>query len=177
MKTTTLMLLFLVSCSSTKTPPKATYNDNIPTAKVSELILNVKSDMRQHPGFERIRKRHGSAKIYVADILIKTKKELPSKYITQEVINSMPIEFEYVPERIRLRLNAKASYEVDGMVDEETLDLINRKSAPDVLIYGYITDNETEQGSLYSLHLFAMDIERRMELVQIRSQILVEDMK
>ena len=152
---TILLLVLLVSCSS---KPQKTYTESMPSEKVVELMVSVKSEMESHPGFNRIKKRFGFAKIYVANIQVKTSKSLPSAHLTQEIQNTMPRDFEYVPERIRSVINENASYDVDGMVDEETLNLINKKSAPDVVIYGYITDGDSEQGSVYYLHLFAMGL-------------------
>lgn len=170
-----LILLFLVSCSSYRPDkPTVAYTDDVPSTEVEGLIESIQTELKHHPGFERIKGRHGMAKVYLADVQVRGRKDIPVRYLNKELSYEMPDYFEYVPERIRNLINPSAKYETDGMVDDETLVLINKKSAPDVLFYGYITDDEAEDDDLYSLVLHAIDVEKGTELMKIRSKIRIK---
>lgn len=170
------ILLFLVSCSSVVKPDKPsepTYTEGMPTQEVMNLIKDIQTDLKSHPGFQRIKKRHGIAKVFVSNIQVKTKKKIPVYHLNQELSFEMPTDFEYVSDRVRDPINKQAKYESDGMVDNQTLDLIKNKAAPDVIFYGYLLDDVSEEHEVYTLVLHAMDMDRGTELMKIRSRVRI----
>lgn len=165
-----LSSLVLMSCSSNVKKIKVDHED-LSSSQAKSMVRQLNFHLENHPGFNRIKKRFGFAKVYVAQIQNRSNLDVPVEYINEELNHELPRGFEYVAERYRNAIDADANYAMDGMVDDETFDRIRREVAPDAIAYGYIMNNVLENRKEIILVMTIMDADNEAELVQIRTKV------
>lgn len=190
MKFTLILLslsLFVTSCGSFKAKrvdaneadeKGLQITDNWMAADTTQAIADIIKQMKAHPGFGRMKQRHGTPKIFVAEVQNQTSEAyFPIGDMNDELLNelSMTGEFELVDNQAREKILNEITYQNDGMVDPATAKRIGKQTGADVMIFGNVyMKPERRSGKTikeYSVNIRMTDIERGTELLRTRTRV------
>lgn len=190
MKFTLLLLslsLFVTSCGSFKAKrvdanesdeKGLEITDNWMSADTTQAISDIVKQMKAHPGFNRMKQRHGTPKVFVAEVQNQTSEAyFPIGDLNDELLNelSMSGEFELVDNQAREKILNEITYQNDGMVDPATAKKIGKQTGADVMIFGNVYMKPERRGGKtikeYSVNMRMTDIEKATELLRTRTKV------
>lgn len=152
--------------------------DNWMSADTTQAISNVIKQMKAHPGYNKMKSRYGTPKVFVAEVQNQTSEAyFPIGDLNDELLNelSMSGEFELVDNQAREMLLKEITYQNDGMVDPATVKKIGKQTGADVMIFGnvYMKPEKRDGKTIkeYSVNIRMTDIERATELLRTRTKV------
>lgn len=152
--------------------------DNWMSADTSQAIADVIKQMRAHPGYQRMKQKFGTPKVFVAEVQNQTSEAyFPIGDLNDELLNelSMSGDFELVDNQAREAILKEVTYQNDGMVDPATAKKIGRQTGADIMIFGNVyMKPEKRSGKTikeYSVNLRMTDIERATEVLRTRTKV------
>ncbi len=152
--------------------------DNWMSADTTQAIADVVKQMKAHPGYGRMKARHGTPKIFVAEVQNQTSEAyFPIGDLNDELLNelSMSGEFELVDNQAREAILKEITYQNDGMVDPATAKKIGKQTGADVMIFGNVYMKPEKRGGKtikeYSVNIRMTDIEKATELLRTRTKV------
>lgn len=152
--------------------------DNWMSADTTQAISDVVKQMKAHPGYGRMKARHGVPKVFVAEVQNQTSEAyFPIGDMNDELLNelSMSGEFELVDNQAREAILKEITYQNDGMVDPATAKKIGKQTGADVMIFGNVYMKPERRGGKtikeYSVNIRMTDIEKATELLRTRTKV------
>lgn len=152
--------------------------DNWMSADTSQAIADVIKQMKAHPGFGKMKARHGTPKVFIAEVQNQTSEAyFPIGDLNDELLNelSMTGEFELVDNQAREKILKEVTYQNDGMVDPATAKKIGKQTGADVMIFGnvYMKPEKRDGKTIkeYSVNIRMTDIEKATELLRTRTKV------
>jgi penicillin-binding protein activator len=152
--------------------------DNWMSADTTQAVADVIKQMRAHPGLGRMKTRHGTPKVFVADVQNQTSEAyFPIGDLNDELLNelSMSGEFELVDNQAREKILKEITYQNDGMVDPATAKRIGKQTGADVMIFGnvYMKPEKRDGKTIkeYSVNIRMTDIEKGTEFLRTRTKV------
>ena len=152
--------------------------DNWMSADTTQAIADVIKQMKAHPGFGKMKARHGTPKVFIAEVQNQTSEAyFPIGDLNDELLNelSMTGEFELVDNQAREKILKEVTYQNDGMVDPATAKKIGKQTGADVMIFGnvYMKPEKRDGKTIkeYSVNIRMTDIEKATELLRTRTKV------
>ncbi len=152
--------------------------DNWMSADTSQAISDIIKQMKAHPGYNKMKARYGTPKVFVADVQNQTSEAyFPIGDLNDELLNelSMSGEFELVDNQAREKVLKEITYQNDGMVDPSTAKRIGKQTGADIMIFGnvYMKPEKRDGKTIkeYSVNLRMTDIERAVEVLRTRTKV------
>lgn len=152
--------------------------DNWMSADTTQAISDIIKQMKAHPGFNKMKARYGTPKVFVADVQNQTSEAyFPIGDLNDELLNelSMSGEFELVDNQAREKILKEITYQNDGMVDPSTAKKIGKQTGADIMIFGnvYMKPEKRDGKTIkeYSVNLRMTDIERAVEVLRTRTKV------
>ena len=152
--------------------------DNWMSADTSQAIADIIKQMKAHPGYNKMKARYGTPKVFVADVQNQTSEAyFPIGDLNDELLNelSMSGEFELVDNQAREKVLKEITYQNDGMVDPSTAKRIGKQTGADIMIFGnvYMKPEKRDGKTIkeYSVNLRMTDIERAVEVLRTRTKV------
>ncbi len=152
--------------------------DNWMSADTTQAISDVIKQMKNHPGFAKMKQRHGTAKIFIAEVQNQTSEAyFPIGDLNDELLNELSLsgDFELVDNQAREAILKEITYQNDGMVDPATVKKIGKQTGADVMIFGNVyMKPEKRNGKTikeYSVNIRMTDIEKATELLRTRTKV------
>ena len=181
------LILLVASCGSFKAKrvdaneadeKGLSITDNWMSADTTQAVSDIMKQMKAHPGYARMKARHGTPKVFVADVQNQTSEAyFPIGDMNDEILNelSQSGEFELVDNQAREKILAEITYQNDGMVDAATAKKIGKQTGADVMIFGNVyMKPEKRSGKTikeYSVNIRMTDIEKATELLRTRTKV------
>src|SRR5690606_33379098 len=144
----------------------------------TQAISDIIRQMKAHPGFNKMKARHGTPKVFVAEVQNQTSEAyFPIGDMNDELLNELSVsgEFELVDNQARERILKEVTYQNDGMVDPATAKRIGKQTGADVMIFGnvYMKPEKRDGKTIkeYSVNIRMTDIEKATELLRTRTKI------
>jgi uncharacterized protein (TIGR02722 family) len=152
--------------------------DNWMSADTTQAITDVIKQMKAHPGFNRMKSRHGVPKVFIAEVQNQTSEAyFPIGDLNDELLNELSLsgEFELVDNQARDKILKEITYQNDGMVDPSTAKKIGKQTGADVMIFGnvYMKPEKRDGKTIkeYSVNIRMTDIEKATELLRTRTKV------
>ena len=152
--------------------------DNWMSADTSQSVVDTIKQMKAHPGYQRMKARFGTPKVFVAEVQNQTSEAyFPIGDLNDELLNelSMSGEFELVDAQARERILKEITYQNDGMVDPATVKRIGKQTGADIMIFGnvYMKPEKRDGKTIkeYSVNMRMTDIERATEVLRTRNKV------
>lgn len=152
--------------------------DNWMNADTTQAIADVIKQMRAHPGFNKMKAKFGTPKVFVADVQNQTSEAyFPIGDLNDELLNelSMSGEFELVDNQAREQILKEVTYQNDGMVDAATAKKIGKQTGADIMIFGnvYMKPEKRDGKTIkeYSVNIRMTDIEKATEVLRTRTKV------
>lgn len=152
--------------------------DNWMSADTTQAIADVIKQMKAHPGFGKMKARHGTPKVFIAEVQNQTSEAyFPIGDLNDELLNELSLsgEFELVDQAAREKILGEITYQNDGMVDPATAKKIGKQTGADVMIFGniYMKPEKRDGKTIkeYSVNIRMTDIERATELLRTRTKV------
>lgn len=179
--------LFITSCGSFKaqrvdantSDEKAlSITDNWMSADTNQVISNIIKQMKNHPGFMKMKSRFGTPKVFIAEVQNQTSEAyFPIGDMNDELLNELSLsgEFELVDAQARESILKEITYQNDGMVDPATAKKIGKQTGADIMIFGnvYMKPEKRDGKTIkeYSVNVRMTDIQRGTEVLRTRSKV------
>jgi hypothetical protein len=152
--------------------------DNWMSADTELAIKDILKQMRAHPGYQKMKARFGTPKVFVAEVQNQTAEAyFPIGDMNDELLNelSMSGEFELVDNQAREKVLKEITYQNDGMVDPATAKQIGKQTGADIMIFGNVYMKPEKRGGKtikeYSVNIRMTDIEKATEVLRTRTKI------
>lgn len=152
--------------------------DNWVNQDTTQVVTEVIKQMRIHPGFARLKARHGVPKLFIAEVQNDTAEAyFPIGDLNDELLNELSLsgDFELVDNKARESLLKEITYQNDGMVDPKTAKKIGNQIGADILIFGnvYMKPEKRDGKTIkeYSVNLRMTDLERGTEVLRTRAKV------
>lgn len=152
--------------------------DNWMSADTTQAVTDVIRQMKAHPGFNKMKARHGTPKVFVAEVQNQTSEAyFPIGDMNDELLNELSVsgEFELVDNQAREKILKEVTYQNDGMVDPVTAKKIGKQTGADVMIFGnvYMKPEKRDGKTIkeYSVNIRMTDIEKATELLRTRTKV------
>lgn len=152
--------------------------DNWMSADTTQAITDVIRQMKAHPGFQKMKSRHGTPKVFIAEVQNQTSEAyFPIGDLNDELLNELSLsgEFELVDNQAREKILKEVTYQNDGMVDPATAKKIGKQTGADVMIFGnvYMKPEKRDGKTIkeYSVNIRMTDIEKATELLRTRTKV------
>ncbi len=152
--------------------------DNWMSADTTQAIKDILKQMKAHPGFGKMKARHGTPKVFIAEVQNQTSEAyFPIGDLNDELLNELSLsgDFELVDNQARESLLKEITYQNDGMVDPATVKKIGKQTGADVMIFGnvYMKPEKRDGKTIkeYSVNLRMTDIEKATELLRTRTKV------
>lgn len=152
--------------------------DNWMSADTTQAIKDIIKQMKAHPGYTKMKARHGTPKVFIAEVQNQTSEAyFPIGDLNDELLNELSLsgEFELVDNQARESILKEITYQNDGMVDPATAKKIGRQTGADVMIFGnvYMKPEKRDGKTIkeYSVNIRMTDIERATELLRTRTKV------
>lgn len=152
--------------------------DNWMSADTSQSVTDTIKQMKAHPGYQRMKARFGTPKVFVAEVQNQTSEAyFPIGDLNDELLNelSMSGEFELVDAQAREKILKEITYQNDGMVDPATAKRIGKQTGADIMIFGnvYMKPEKRDGKTIkeYSVNMRMTDIERATEVLRTRNKV------
>jgi penicillin-binding protein activator len=152
--------------------------DNWMSADTTQAVADVVKQMKAHPGFNKMKAKFGTPKVFVADVQNQTSEAyFPIGDMNDELLNelSMSGEFELVDNQARERILKEVTYQNDGMVDPATAKKIGKQTGADIMIFGnvYMKPEKRDGKTIkeYSVNIRMTDIEKATEVLRTRTKV------
>ena len=152
--------------------------DNWVNQDTTQVVAEVIKQMRLHPGFSRMKARHGVPKLFIAEVQNDTAEAyFPIGDLNDELLNELSLsgDFELVDNKARESLLKEITYQNDGMVDPKTAKKIGNQIGADILIFGnvYMKPEKRDGKTIkeYSVNLRMTDLERGTEVLRTRAKV------
>lgn len=152
--------------------------DNWMSADTTQAVADIVKQMKAHPGFNKMRTKFGTPKVFVAEVQNQTSEAyFPIGDLNDELLNELSLsgEFELVDNQARESILKEITYQNDGMVDPSTAKKIGKQTGADVMIFGNVyMKPEKRNGKTikeYSVNIRMTDIERGTELLRTRTKV------
>lgn len=152
--------------------------DNWVNQDTTQVVAEVIKQMRLHPGFGRMKARHGVPKLFIAEVQNDTAEAyFPIGDLNDELLNELSLsgDFELVDNKARESLLKEITYQNDGMVDPKTAKKIGNQIGADILIFGnvYMKPEKRDGKTIkeYSVNLRMTDLERGTEVLRTRAKV------
>ncbi|HXH32166.1 MAG TPA: CsgG/HfaB family protein [Bacteriovoracaceae bacterium] len=151
--------------------------DNWMNADTTQAISDILKQMKKHPGYAKMKARHGTPKVFIAEVQNGTAEAyFPIGDLNDELLNELSGsgEFELVDNQAREQILKEITYQNDGMVDPATAKKIGKQTGADVMIFGNVhMKPEKRDGKTikeYSVNIRMTDIEKATELLRTRTK-------
>ena len=152
--------------------------DNWMSADTTQSVADTIKQMKSHPGFNKMKARYGTPKVFVADVQNQTSEAyFPIGDLNDELLNelSMSGDFELVDNQAREKILKEITYQNDGMVDPATAKKIGKQTGADIMIFGnvYMKPEKRDGKTIkeYSVNMRMTDIERATEVLRTRNKV------
>ncbi len=152
--------------------------DNWMSADTTQAVTDVVKQMKAHPGFGKMKARHGTPKIFIAEVQNQSSEAyFPISDLNDELLNELSLsgEFELVDNQAREKILGEITYQNDGMVDPATVKKIGKQTGADVMIFGnvYMKPEKRDGKTIkeYSVNIRMTDIEKATELLRTRTKV------
>lgn len=152
--------------------------DNWMSADTTQAVSDVIKQMKAHPGFGKMKARHGTPKVFIAEVQNQTSEAyFPIGDMNDELLNELSLsgEFELVDQAAREKILGEITYQNDGMVDPATAKKIGKQTGADVMIFGnvYMKPEKRDGKTIkeYSVNIRMTDIEKATELLRTRTKV------
>ncbi len=152
--------------------------DNWMSADTTQAVSDVMKQMKAHPGFSKMKARHGTPKVFIAEVQNQTSEAyFPIGDLNDELLNELSLsgEFELVDNQAREKILGEITYQNDGMVDPATAKKIGKQTGADIMIFGNVyMKPEKRNGKTikeYSVNIRMTDIEKATELLRTRTKV------
>ena len=152
--------------------------DNWMSADTTQSVANTIKQMKSHPGYQRMKARFGTPKVFVAEVQNQTSEAyFPIGDLNDELLNelSMSGEFELVDAQAREKILKEITYQNDGMVDPATAKRIGKQTGADIMIFGnvYMKPEKRDGKTIkeYSVNMRMTDVERATEVLRTRNKV------
>lgn len=152
--------------------------DNWMSADTTQAISDIIKQMKAHPGYNKMKARYGTPKVFVAEVQNQTSEAyFPIGDMNDELLNelSMSGEFELVDNQAREKILKEVTYQNDGMVDPATAKRIGKQTGADIMIFGnvYMKPEKRDGKTIkeYSVNIRMTDIERATEVLRTRTKV------
>jgi penicillin-binding protein activator len=152
--------------------------DNWMSADTTQAIADIIKQMKAHPGYGKMKARHGTPKVFVAEVQNQTSEAyFPIGDMNDELLNELSLsgEFELVDNAAREMILKEITYQNDGMVDPATAKKIGKQTGADVMIFGnvYMKPEKRDGKTIkeYSVNIRMTDIEKATELLRTRTKV------
>jgi uncharacterized protein (TIGR02722 family) len=152
--------------------------DNWMSADTTQAVTDIIKQMKAHPGFSKMKARHGTPKVFIAEVQNQTSEAyFPIGDMNDELLNELSLsgEFELVDNQAREKLLGEITYQNDGMVDPATVKKIGKQTGADVMIFGnvYMKPEKRDGKTIkeYSVNIRMTDIEKATELLRTRTKV------
>lgn len=152
--------------------------DNWMSADTTQAVADVVKQMKAHPGFNKMKARHQTPKVFIAEVQNQTSEAyFPIGDMNDELLNELSLsgEFELVDQAAREKILGEITYQNDGMVDPATVKKIGKQTGADVMIFGnvYMKPEKRDGKTIkeYSVNIRMTDIERATELLRTRTKV------
>lgn len=152
--------------------------DNWVSADTSQVIAEILKQMKNHPGYRRMKASHGTPKLFIAEVQNDTAEAyFPIGDLNDELLNELSYsgDFVLVDNKARETLLKEITYQNDGMVDPRTAKKIGNQVGADILIFGnvYMKPEKRDGKTIkeYSVNLRMTDLEAGTEVLRTRSKI------
>ena len=155
-----------------------TITDNWMSADTTQAVADIVKQMKAHPGFMKMKARHGTPKVFIAEVQNQTSEAyFPIGDMNDEFLNelSQSGDFELVDNQAREKILGEITYQNDGMVDPATVKKIGKQTGADVMIFGnvYMKPEKRDGKTIkeYSVNIRLTDIEKATELLRTRTKV------
>lgn len=152
--------------------------DNWMSADTTQAVTDVIRQIKAHPGFSKMKARHGTPKVFVAEVQNQTSEAyFPIGDMNDELLNELSVsgEYELVDNQAREKILKEVTYQNDGMVDPATAKKIGKQTGADVMIFGnvYMKPEKRDGKTIkeYSVNIRMTDIEKATELLRTRTKV------
>ena len=152
--------------------------DNWMSADTNQAVADIIKQMKAHPGFSKMKARHGTPKVFIAEVQNQTSEAyFPIGDMNDELLNELSVsgDFELVDQAAREKILGEITYQNDGMVDPATVKKIGKQTGADVMIFGnvYMKPEKRDGKTIkeYSVNIRLTDIERATELLRTRTKV------
>lgn len=152
--------------------------DNWMSADTTQAVADIIKQMKAHPGFSKMKARHGTPKVFIAEVQNQTSEAyFPIGDMNDELLNELSVsgDFELVDQAAREKILGEITYQNDGMVDPATVKKIGKQTGADVMIFGnvYMKPEKRDGKTIkeYSVNIRLTDIERATELLRTRTKV------
>lgn len=152
--------------------------DNWMSADTTQAVTDIVKQMKAHPGFSRLKARHGTPKVFVAEVQNQTSEAYyPIGDLNDELLNelSMSGDFELVDNQAREKILGEVTYQNDGMVDPATAKKIGKQTGADIMIFGnvYMKPEKRDGKTIkeYSVNIRMTDVEKATEVLRTRTKV------
>ncbi len=152
--------------------------DNWMSADTTQAVSDILKQMKKHPGYAKMKARHGTPKIFIAEVQNETSEAyFPIGDMNDELLNELSLsgEFELVDNKAREAILKEITYQNDGMVDPATAKKIGKQTGADVLIFGnvYMKPEKRDGKTIkeYSVNIRMTDLEKATELLRTRTKV------
>lgn len=152
--------------------------DNWMAADTTQAISDIMKQMKAHPGFNKMKARHGTPKVFIAEVQNQTSEAyFPIGDMNDELLNELSLsgEFELVDNQAREKILGEITYQNDGMVDPATAKKIGKQTGADIMIFGNVYMKPEKRGGKtlkeYSVNIRMTDIEKATEVLRTRTRI------
>ena len=152
--------------------------DNWMAADTTQAISDIMKQMKAHPGFNKMKARHGTPKVFIAEVQNQTSEAyFPIGDMNDELLNELSLsgEFELVDNQAREKILGEITYQNDGMVDPATAKKIGKQTGADIMIFGNVYMKPEKRGGKtlkeYSVNIRMTDIEKATEVLRTRTRV------
>lgn len=155
-----------------------TITDNWMSADTTQAVTDIVKQIKNHPGFMKMKARHQTPKIFIAEVQNQTSEAyFPIGDLNDELLNELSLsgDYELVDNQAREKILGEITYQNDGMVDPATVKKIGKQTGADVMIFGnvYMKPEKRDGKTIkeYSVNMRMTDIERAVELLRTRTKV------
>jgi uncharacterized protein (TIGR02722 family) len=152
--------------------------DNWMSADTTQAIADVVKQMKAHPGFNKMKAKFGTPKVFIAEVQNQTSEAyFPIGDMNDEFLNELSLsgEFELVDNQAREAILKEITYQNDGMVDPSTAKKIGKQTGADIMIFGnvYMKPEKRDGKTIkeYSVNIRMTDLEKATEVLRTRTKV------
>lgn len=152
--------------------------DNWMSADTSQAIADVIKQMKAHPGYNKMKSRFGTPKVFIAEVQNQTSEAyFPIGDLNDELLNELSLsgEFELVDNQAREAVLKEITYQNDGMVDPSSAKKIGKQTGADIMIFGnvYMKPEKRDGKTIkeYSVNIRMTDLEKATEVLRTRTKV------
>lgn len=152
--------------------------DNWMSADTTQAISDVLKQMKNHPGYSKMKAKFGTPKLFIADVQNQTSEAyFPIGDMNDELLNELSLsgDFELVDNQAREKILKEITYQNDGMVDPATAKKIGKQTGADIMIFGnvYMKPEKRDGKTIkeYSVNIRMTNIETATEVLRTRTKV------